>query len=694
MKQYPPEKIRNVAVVGHGSCGKTSLVEALLYTAKATTRLGVIENGTTVSDFEPEEVRRKISLSTSLAPCEWENCKINLLDTPGYADFIGEAIGAVHAVDNVMFVIDGVRGSEVQTEKLAKVVDDLGLPKICVINGLDKENADFGQAVESIRQKVFKTATPMMLPIGKEHDFKGVVDLVTMKAYVGNGNQAKEEDIPDDLKKQAEEYREKMIELIVEVDDAVLERFLEEGEIKEDDLQKTMAKSIAQGHLIPILCASGTHEIGTLSVLNTITKNLLSPADMPDVKGTDPKTKEETSRKRATSELMCALVYKTISDPYVGKLDFIRVFSGVMKSDATVYNATKAKKERVGHILSVKGKSQEDVKEIVAGDIAAAPKLEGTFTGDTLCDESKPIVLPPIAFPSPVYSLAIEPKTRGDEEKMGTSLNKLAEEDPTLGVKRDPEMHQTVISGLGDLQLEIVADRLKRKFGVETVLDVPKVPYRETVLSGAKGQGKYKKQTGGRGQYGDVWLEIGPKSRGEGFEFEDKIFGGAIPRNYVAAVEKGVKEAMVDGVLAGFPLIDVKVTVYDGSFHPVDSSDMAFKIAASMAFKKVAGNAQPVILEPVMNVEIQVPEVYMGDVIGDLNSKRGRILGMDSEGTSQLVRAHVPLAEMGRYASELRSITHGQGSYGMEFFDYEQTPPQIAEKIVKEREKEKAAKEH
>ncbi|MCL4540288.1 MAG: elongation factor G [Bacteroidetes bacterium] len=694
MKQYPPEKIRNVAVVGHGSCGKTSLVEALLFTAKATTRLGAIENGTTVTDFEPEEVKRKISLSTALAPCEWEGCKINLLDTPGYADFIGEAIGAVHAADNVLFVIDGVRGSEVQTEKLAKVVNDLGLPKICVVNGLDRENADFDQAVESIKNKVFSTATPIMLPIGKEHDFKGVIDLVTMKAYVGNGNQAKIEAIPDDMRAQADKYREKMIELIVEVDDTLLEKFLEEGDIKDEDLQKTMALSIAKGHLIPILCSSGTHEIGTIPILNTIAKNLPSPADMPDTKGTDPKIKEETTRKHSTTEPMCALVFKTISDPYVGKLDFIRVFSGIMKADATAYNATKAKRERVGHILSIKGKSQEDVKEIVAGDIAAAPKLEGTFTGDTLCDESKPIILPTIEFPAPVYSLAIEPKTRGDEEKMGTSLNKLAEEDPTFGVKRDAEMRQTVISGLGDLQLEIVADRLKRKFGVETVLDVPKVPYRETILKGAKGQGKYKKQTGGRGQYGDVWLEIAPLKRGDGFEFEDKIFGGSIPRNYVPAVEKGVRESMVDGVVAGFPLIDFKVTVYDGSFHPVDSSDMAFKIAASMAFKKVAGDAQPIILEPVMNVEIQVPEAYMGDVIGDLNSKRGRILGMDSEGNSQLVKAHVPLSEMGRYASELRSITHGQGSYKMEFFSYEHVPPQVTEKIIKEHQSEKESKEH
>lgn len=691
MKEYPPEQIRNVAIVGHGGSGKTSLTEALLFTAKATTRLGTVESGTTVTDFEPEEVKRHLSLSTALAPCEWAGRKINLLDTPGYADFIGEVIGAIYATDNVLFVVDAVRGSEVQTEKIAKLVKELGLPRFCFVNGMDKENADFFGALESIRAHAFPTATPLELPIGKEQAFKGVVDLIRMKAVTGEGHKAVESDIPEDMVDVAQDLREKMVELVVEVDDAILEKFLETGDITNDELEHTMARSIQEGHLIPVLCGSATRNIGAGSLLETMAKDLPSPVDRPDIQGTDPKTKTEATRKNDADEKLAAIVFKTVTDPYVGKLDYIRVFSGVLKSDSIAFNATRNKKERVGHILEVRGKNQEDVKRCVAGDIAAVPKLEASFTGDTLCDEAKPFILPPIRFPEPVYSLAIEPKTRGDEEKMGTSLNKLAEEDPTLNVRRDPEMHQTILSGLGDMQLEIVADRLKRKFGVETQLDVPKVPYRQTVLKSAKGEGKYKKQTGGRGQYGDVWLELEPLPRGEGFQFENKIFGGSIPRNYVPAVEKGVKEAMEEGLVPGIPFVDIKIRVYDGSFHPVDSSDMAFKIAASMAFKKVVADAQPVILEPVMTVEVAVPEQYMGDVIGDLNSKRGRILGMEPQDGAQLVKAQVPLAEMGRYASELRSITHGQGSYKMIFYSHEQVPPNIAEKIVKEHANEKTA---
>ncbi len=684
MKQYPTERIKNIAIVGHGGCGKTSLAEAMLFTSKATTRLGAIENGTTVSDFEPEEIKRNISLSTSIAPLEWNDHKINIIDTPGYADFIGEVIGAIHATDNVLFVIDGVRCTEVQTEKIAKIVKSLNLPSFCFINGLDKENSDFFTTIDDIKAKIFPKATPLQLPIGKEHDFKGVIDLLTMKAYIGTGSDAKETDIPEELSSQADEYREKLVELIVETDDDLLERFLEDGEISEEELEKTMLLSINQRHFIPVLCGSGTHNIGLSPLLDMIARSLPSPNQRPDIKGTDQKTKEEVTRKNDSSDPLSAIAFKTISDPYVGKLNYVRVFSGVLKADSTILNSTHSEKERVGHVFEMKGKSQSDITEIIAGDIAAVPKLDETFTGDTLCDLANPFILPKIDFPEPVYSLAIEPKTRGDEEKMGTSLNRLTDEDSTFKIRRDAEMRQTIISGLGDLQLEIISDRLKRKFGVETTLDVPKVPYRETVARSAKGQGRYKKQTGGRGQYGDVWLEIKPMHRDKGFEFEDKIFGGSIPKNYVPAVQKGVREAMQNGVLAGNPLIDIKIIVYDGSFHPVDSSDMAFKIAASMAFKKVVMDAKPIILEPIYHVEIEVPEAYMGDVIGNLNSKRGRILGMEPFDSNQMVKAQVPLAEMGRYASELRSITHGQGSYKMEFASYEQVPPQVTEKIIKE----------
>lgn len=689
MKKYETGQIRNVAVVGHGGCGKTSLVEVMLFSAKATTRLGQVDKGTTVTDFEPEEVKRNISISAALAPCEWKNCKINLIDTPGYADFIGEVTGALRAVDSILMVVDAAAGVEVQTEKIWSYAKEQNLPGLIFVNRMERENASFAQALSSIKESLTKDATPLTLPISEQANFKGVVDLIKMKALVGAGGQVKEEEIPEEMKAETEKYREKLVELIVEADDKLLEKYLEGEEISSDDLSRTLRVSVGGGHFIPVICGSATHNIAVSILLDTIVNVLPSPAERADIKGENPKTKEEVARENSTKAPLSALVFKTISDPYVGKLNFVRVFSGTLKADSPVYNASKGKRERVGHILSVRGKTQEDTKEVVAGDLAAIPKLEETFTSDTLCEEESPIVFSPIRFPEPVYSMAIEPKTKGDEERLSTSLSKLADEDPTFTIRREHETHETLISGLGDLHLEIMTNRLKRKFGVEATLTPPKVPYRETVQTTAKSQGKYKKQTGGRGQYGDVWLEIEPLERGAGFEFVDKIFGGAIPKNYIPAVEKGVKEAMEEGVVAGYPFVDVKVTVYDGSFHPVDSSDMAFKIAGSLAMKKCAQEAKPILLEPIMNVEVVVPEEFTGDIVGDLNSKRGRILGMEPRDKSQVVKAQVPLAEMGRYATELRSITRGQGSYRMEFFTYEQVPPNITEKITKSREQKK-----
>jgi elongation factor G len=694
MKNYATADLRDVVVVGHGGSGKTSLVEAMLYNAKATTRLGKVESGSTVTDFEPEEIKRKISISLALAPCEWKNCKLNLIDTPGYADFIGEVVGALRAADSVLTVVDAAASVEVQTEKIWDYVRELNLPGLFFVNGMSKENADFSSALTAVKERLNKNAAPLQLPIGKEASFKGVVDLLKMKAVIDQSGQVKEEEIPEDMKDQASDYREKLVELIVEADDKLLEKYLEGEEISAADLNRTLKLSVAKGHFTPVLCGSAAQNISVQSLLDTISDILPSPEDRPDIKGKNPKTGQEEARKNSPSDPLSALVFKTVSDPYVGKLNYVRVFSGTLHADSTVFNATKGKKERVGHVFNMRGKNQEDVKEVVAGDIAAIPKIEATFTGDTLCDEANPIVFDPIKFPEPVYSLSVEPKTRGDEERMSTSLTRLADEDPTFKVRRDHEIKQTIISGIGDLHLEIMAERLKRKFGVDTSLDVPRVPYKETVTGTAKAQGKYKKQTGGRGQYGDVWLGIEPLERGKGFEFVDKIFGGAIPRNYVPAVEKGIKDAILGGVLAGYPVVDVKVTLYDGSFHPVDSSDMAFKIAGSLAFKKSVSEANPILLEPIMNVEVVVPEVFMGDVIGDLNSKRGRILGMEPQDKSQIVRAQVPLAEMGRYATELRSITRGQGTYKMSFFTYEPVPVHVAEKIIeqKEKEKEKVAK--
>ncbi len=681
MKDYTTDAIRNVALVGHGAAGKTTLMEAMLFGTKSVTRMGTVENGTTVSDFEPEEIKRQMSISAVIASCEHDGAKINIIDTPGYADFIGEVIGALRAVDNACFVIEAVHGMGVQTERVAELVKKTNMPAMIVINGLDRENADFYARLAETQETLYKSATPLSLPIGSQADFQGVVDLIKMKAIMADG---KEVEIPDDLKAQADVYHEKMVELTVEVDDNLLETYLEEGEVDEQQLRKTLRKSIAEGHLTPVLAASASTNVGIKTVLDTAANSLPSPADRPDLEAVNPKTKDPVNIQNSPSGQLAALVFKTVSDPYVGKLDYLRVFSGVLKADSQILNATKSKKERVGHILRVKGKTQEDVKQVVAGDLAALPKLEGTFTGDTLCEESKPIVFPAIDFPEPVFPMAIFPKTRGDDDKLATGLHKMIDEDPTFKVYRDTNTGQNLASALGDMQLEIIVEKLKRKFGVDAVLELPKVPYRETIAADSKAQGKYKKQTGGHGQYGDVWLELAPAGRGGGFEFINKIFGGSIPRNYIPAVEKGVREAMAQGIIAGYPVVDIKVTVYDGSFHPVDSSDMSFKIAAAMAFRKGMENAQPTLLEPIADIEVVVPESYTGDVIGDLNAKRGRILGMEPMDKKQVVRATVPLAEMRKYASELRSITHGQGAYRMTISTFEQVPPNMIEKVAKE----------
>lgn len=681
MKDHATSAIRNIALVGHGAAGKTTLMEVMLLDTKAITRMGTVENGTTVSDFEPEETKRQFSISASIAPCEHGDSKINIIDTPGYADFIGEVIGALRAVDNACFVIEAVHGQGVQTNRIAELVKKEDLPSLIVINGMDRENADFFTRLQEIKSSLFKDATPLSLPIGSQTAFKGVVDLIKMKAVMKDGS---ETDIPEDMKAISDEYHEKMVELTVEVDDKLLEMYLEEGEVDEALLLRTLRQSIGMGHLVPVLATSASANIGISTLLDVISTAMSSPENRPAVEAINPKTKDALSIETDQSGPLAALVFKTVSDPYVGKLDFVRVFSGVLRADSHVYNSTRGKKERIGHILQVKGKTQEDIKTVVAGDIAALPKLEGTFTGDTLCEESKPLTLPAIDFPEPVFPMAIFPKTRGEEDKLATALHKMLDEDPTFKTSRDTGTGQNLALAIGDMQLEIIVEKLKRKFGVQAVLELPIVPYKETIAAASKAQGKYKKQTGGHGQYGDVWLEVEPLPHGAGFEFVDKIFGGSIPRNYVPAVEKGVKEAMARGIVAGYPVVDVKVTVYDGSFHPVDSSDMSFKIAAVMAFRKCMETAQPALLEPIAELEVVVPESYTGDVIGDLNTKRGRILGMEPSDKKQVVRATVPLAEMRKYASELRSITHGQGAYHLTVSSYEQVPPNVMEKVIKE----------
>jgi elongation factor G len=679
-----PEDIRNVALAGHGGSGKTTLTEGLLYLCGHTSRLGRVDDGNTISDYEPEEQKRKVSINLSLNPCFYEGKKINILDAPGYADFFGEVISALTAADSVVLVIDGVSGAQVQTEKIFNAAYEL--PRAFFINKLEKEHSDFESAINSCRELLEAEPLPLTIPLGKESNFKGVIDVVRKKAFVYEDGKGKETAPPEEVKNELEKYHEKAVEAAAEGDDELLEKYLEEGSLSEEEIFSGLKKSFLGGKIFPLFCGSAYNLIGLDVFLFYINSIFPSPAERSAkvIKG----DKEEAFTVSTEGSLL-ALVFKTMTDPYVGRLNYVKVFRGILKSDSQVYNVNQGKKERIGHIFMLRGKQQEDVKEVIAGDIATIPKLSETKTGDTLSEGEELLISPP-KFPEPVFSVAIEPKSKGDEEKLSTCLTKLAEEDNTLKVFRNHETKETVVSGLGDLHLEVLLDRLKRKFKVEADLREPKISYKETIKKKARAQGKYKRQSGGRGQYGDVWLEIEPLPRGSGFEFVDKIVGGVVPKNYIPSVEKGVKEAMEGGVIAGYPVIDVKVTLYDGSHHPVDSSDMAFKIAGSLGFKNAAKDANPVLLEPIMNLEVMVPEKYMGDVIGDISSKRGKVLGMDSRGKLQVIKAQVPLAELSKYATELRSLTHGEGSFSMEFSHYDEVPREIAQKIIEESKKEES----
>jgi elongation factor G len=691
LKKYAPSNIRNIALVGHGGSGKTTLAEAMLFAVGAISRFGKVDEGNTTSDYDPEEIRRKFSINASLAPCEFNNHKINVIDTPGYADFIGEVYGALRAVDTAAIVVDAVSGLEVQSERVWGIADDYGLAKIAIINRMDKENANFDDAVRTIQQVCSDRVTPLQIPIGSEASFKGVVDVLKQKAFITEKGKTTATAIPSDLEDEVASAREALIERIAESDDNLMEKYLDQGELSEQEILSGMKSAVAAGQVIPIVCAAAFTSIGIDSLLDSIIDYLPSPVSRGAISGINPKSKEEEKREPSDSAPLSAFVFKTVADPYVGKLSYFRVFSGTFKANSTVLNVGHAKKERVGHVLFVKGKTTEDAHEIGAGDIGAIAKLVDTVTGDTLCDESKPILFQPITFPEPVISVAAAAKTKGDEEKLGISLNRLAEEDPTLLVKRDVETHQTVISGMGDMHLDIINDRLKRKFGVEAALSAPRIPFKETIKGNASVQGRHKKQSGGRGQFGDVWIKVEPQTRGVGFEFVDKIVGGVVPQQYRPAVEKGIKEVLEQGILAGYPVVDVKVTLYDGSYHAVDSSEMAFKIAGSLAIKKGFMEAKPILLEPIMKVDVTVPDQYMGDVIGDLSSRRGKPLGSEPRGRYIVVSALVPLAEMPTYASTLRSITSGRGAYHMEFDHYEEVPADTAKKVIEAYEKERAA---
>ena len=684
MKEYKTEQLRNLGVVAHGGAGKTSLVEGILFSAGVTSRLGKVDDGNTVSDYNEDEISRKISISASLAHVEWKDCKINLVDMPGYADFLGEVVGGLRVTETALILLSALSGVEVGTEQVWSIAEKYGLSRIFFINKLDKEHAEFDKVLKEVQKRFGHQAIPLQIPIGDGLNFKGIVDLVKMKAYLFQGTDAKEDKIPQDLEEQVKKARERLVEAVAEADDSLLEKYFEKGSLTEEEFKVGLKKGIIQHKLFPIFCGAATNCWGVKLLLDHIVDFFPSPADFGTVKGKDPNSGKEKVVKTAPDSPLAALVFKTVSEPHVGELVFFKVFSGKLKTGDDVFNSVTNAAERIGQIYAMNGRERKDAGVVIAGDLGAVVKLKNTHTGDTLCDKKYPIVLPGIEFPKPVINLAIKAKNKGDEEKIASGFSKLHEEDPTFIMEVDPDIKQTIVYGQGELHLEVIVDRLKRKFSVEVEIEKPRIPYRETIKTKAEAQGKYKRQSGGRGQYGDCWLRLEPLSKGEGFQFVDEIVGGAVPSKYVPAVEKGVVEAINEGVVAGYKMVDMKVSIFDGSYHTVDSSDMAFKIAGSMGFRKAASEAKPILLEPIYIVEVTVPEEFMGDVIGDLSSRRGKILGMESDGSFQKIKAQAPLAELYKYSTSLRSLTQGRGIHTRSFSHYEEVPREIAEKIIKE----------
>ncbi len=679
MKDYKTNQIRNVGLVSHGGAGKTTLTEAFLFNTKVIDRMGRVENGTTVSDYDTEEIARQISISTSVIPVEWREYKINILDMPGYFDFFGEVVSGLRVVDSVIIPVCAASGVEVGTEKVFSLAQKNKLPIIFFINKMDRENADYFKTLNQLREKFSNKVIPLTFPIGSEQSFKGYVDVLTQKAYVYDEKGVKETEVPADLMDKVFSAKEELIENIAENDETLMEKYFGGEEFTQEEMKEGIKNSIRIGELMPVLCGSSLKNIGADKLLDAIVEFLPSPLDIE---------REKVSENGPVA----AFVFKTIADPYVGRLSIFKVVSGALTSDSMLLNSNKQMQEKISQLYILRGKKQMPVSKLVAGDIGAVAKLQYTMTGDTLCDPSKLVTLAPIDFPQPTLSLAIEPKSKGDEEKISNGLQRLQEEDPTFKVEKNLETGQMIVYGMGEQHIEVISKKLMNKFGVECTLTDPIVPYRETIKGKVKVEGKHKKQTGGHGQYGHVWIEFEPNPNSE-FEFEDKIFGGAVPKQYIPAVEKGLRESMKEGVLARYPVVNIKATLVDGSYHPVDSSEMAFKIAASLAFKKGMEQANPVLLEPIMRVEVVVPEEYMGDIIGDLNKRRGRILGMESKDNLEVITAEVPLAEMNRYATDLRSLTQARGDFKMTFARYEEAPPNVAQKIIEERKKLKEKEE-
>ncbi len=685
MQQYGLENIRNVVLLSHCGAGKTSVSEAVLFTAGAITRLGKVNDGTTTSDYDPGEVKRKISLNLTILPCQWAETKINLIDTPGYSDFVGEVKAAIRVSEGAVIVVCAASGVEVGSEQVWAYSQEANLPRLIFVNKMDRENADFYKTLEQVQSKFGAGCVPLQLPIGAHDDFQGVIDLLTMKSYIGSP--AKEGEIPESLQTQAESFREKLVEAVAEVDDKLLEKYLNGEKISLEELTDGLRQAVVSGKVVPVLVGSALQSIGITSLLDAIHSYLPSPEGR-EIAVVGDSDKQETIEPGRDAPL-AALVFKTSADPYVGKLTYFRVYNGGIDSNSQVWNATRGGVERIGQLFILKGKTQEPVSQLGAGDIGAVAKLSLTKTGDTLSSQDHPVKIVPIIFPEPAFSGAVYPKTKADLDKLGAALSRLSEEDPTLQVHRDADTHETILSGLGETHLDVAAEKMMRKLGVGVELKPPQVPYKETVTISANAEYKHKKQTGGHGQFGHVLLEVAPLPRGSASEFVSKVVGGSIPKNYIPAVEKGVSEALLQGVLARYPVVDIKTTVYDGSYHPVDSSEICFKIAGAGAFKKGLSQGQPILLEPIMNVRVEIPESYTGDVIGDLNTKRARVQGMNPEGGINIIEAQVPLAEILRYTIDLKTITQGRGSYHAEFSHYEATPSHITQKIVAQRQAEK-----
>ncbi|MBZ2175198.1 elongation factor G [Schnuerera sp. xch1] len=686
MRVYQTEQMRNVALIGHGGSGKTTLTEAILYATGVIKRQGRVDDGNTVSDFDKEEITKKFSIGTSAIPVEWNDNKFNFLDTPGYFDFVGEVYGALRASESALIVVDASSGVEVGTEKSWKYATKHNLPKAIFLNKMDKENVDFKKILDNIKSQFGNKVVPLTLPIGQGETFKGLVDVIDKVAFEYSGKDSKKVDIPTEMGSEIEAVRESLMEKVAETDEELLEKYFEGEGFTEEEIKKGLNLAINSGDLVPLIVGSAEKAIGVNMILELFEKYMPSPISVKSNIGY--KGEEKVERKLDVNEPFSAIVFKTIVDPFVGKLSLFKVLSGKITKDQEIYNSVKDEFEKLGGLFVLRGKNQLESSEIVAGDIGATSKLQVTQTGDTLCNKSNPIVYDKIEYPQPTLFLAVEPKAKEDEEKIGSSLNKLTEEDPTFVVKRNSETKQLLIGGQGNMQLTVIIDKLKNNFGVEVTLTKPKVAYRETIKGTSSVQGKHKKQSGGAGQYGDVHIRFEPTE--EDFIFEEEVFGGAVPKNYFPAVEKGLRECLEKGVLAGCPVVNVKATLFDGSYHPVDSNEMAFKIAASLAFKKGIEQANPILLEPIMKVEVIIPEEYMGDIMGDMNKRRGKILGMESQKDgSQLVIAEAPQAELFEYAIDLKSMTQARGSFSMEFIRYEEVPSSIAQKIIEEAKVEK-----